>query len=38
MLEKIVASAGALPDVMTLDEGYWSEDNAKGCGDQSIDA
>ena len=24
MLERIVASAGALPDVMTIDAGYWS--------------
>ena len=38
MLERIVASAGALPDVMTMDAGYWSEDNAKACSDQSIDA
>ncbi len=26
------------PDVMTLDAGYWSEDNAKTCSDQGIDA
>jgi hypothetical protein len=38
MLERIVASAGALPDVMTMDAGYWSEDNAKTCADQGIDA
>ncbi len=38
MLERIVASAGALPTVMTLDAGYWSEDNATACGDQGIDA
>ena len=36
MLERIAASAGALPDVMTLDAGYWSEDNAKACTDQGI--
>ena len=38
MLQRIVASAGALPDVMTMDAGYWSEDNAKACADQGIDA
>ena len=38
MLERIVASAGAVPDVMTLDAGYWSEDNANGLQDQGIDA
>ncbi|MEB3202408.1 MAG: transposase [Synechococcus sp.] len=38
MLERIAASTGALPDVMTLDAGYWSEDNAKACTDQGIDA
>jgi transposase len=38
MLERIAANAGALPDVMTLDAGYWSEDNANGCTDQGIDA
>jgi hypothetical protein len=38
MLERIVASAGALPTVMTLDAGYWSEDNATACSDQGIDA
>jgi transposase len=38
MLERIVASAGALPDVMTMDSGYWSEENAKACTDQDIDA
>jgi hypothetical protein len=37
MLERIVASAGALPDVMTMDAGYWSEDNAKACADKGID-
>jgi hypothetical protein len=38
MLERIAASAGALPVVMTLDAGYWSEDNANACADQGIDA
>jgi hypothetical protein len=38
MLERIAATAGALPDVMTMDAGYWSEDNAKACTDQGIDA
>ena len=38
MLERIATSAGALPDVMTLDAGYWSEDNVKTCADQGIDA
>jgi hypothetical protein len=38
MLERIAASAGALPAVMTMDAGYWSEENAKACSDQGIDA
>ena len=38
MLQRIAASAGALPDVMTLDAGYWSEDNANCCAEQGIDA
>jgi hypothetical protein len=38
MLQRIAATAGALPDVMTLDAGYWSEDNAKACSNQGIDA
>ena len=38
MLERIATSAGALPDVMTMDAGYWSEDNANACADQGIDA
>ena len=38
MLERIATSAGALPDVMTLDAGYWSEDNARTFADQGIDA
>ena len=36
MLERIVASAGALPDVITLDVGYWSENNVKACADQEV--
>jgi hypothetical protein len=38
MLERISACAGALPAIMTLDAGYWSEDNANACSDQGIDA
>jgi hypothetical protein len=38
MLERIASSAGALPDVMTMDAGYWSEDNANACIHQGIDA
>ena len=38
MLERIATSADALPEVMTFDAGYWSEDNAKTCADQGIDA
>ncbi|MGB1022228.1 MAG: IS1182 family transposase [Synechococcus sp.] len=38
MLERIAASAGALPTVMTMDAGYWSDDNANACTDQGIDA
>ncbi|MEA5473485.1 transposase [Synechococcus sp. CCY9201] len=38
MLQRIAATAGVLPDVMTMDAGYWSEDNAKACADQGIDA
>jgi len=38
MLQRITACAGRLPDVMTMDAGYWSEDNAKACADQGIDA
>ena len=38
MLQRIAATAGALPNVMTMDAGYWSEDNAKDCSDQGIDA
>jgi transposase len=38
MLRRIGATAGSLPTVMTMDAGYWSEDNAKACADQGIDA
>jgi hypothetical protein len=38
MLERIAASAGSLPDVMTLDAGYWSDDNAIACSNQGNDA
>lgn len=38
MLQRITATAGALPEVMTMDAGYWSEENAKVCSDQGIDA
>ena len=34
MLERIVASTGALPDVMTLDACYWSENNVNVCADR----
>jgi hypothetical protein len=37
-MERIVASAGGLPDVMTMDAGYWSEDNRNGCKVRRIDA
>ncbi len=38
MLQRIAATAGALPEVMSLDAGYWSEENARVCVDQGIDA
>ena len=38
MLQRIAATAGALPDVLTTDAGYWSENNAKTCAEQGIDA
>lgn len=38
MLQRIATTAGALPEVMSLDAGYWSEDNAKACVDKGIDA
>jgi hypothetical protein len=33
MVQRIGATAGALPDVMTADAGYWSEANAKTCAE-----
>jgi len=38
MLQRISTTAGALPKMMTLDPGYWSEENARVCADQGIDA
>jgi hypothetical protein len=38
LLQRIATTAGALPDVLTTDAGYWSENNAKTCADQGIDA
>ena len=38
MLQRINSCAGEVPTVMTMDAGYWSEDNAKACTDQGIDA
>ena len=38
MLQCINTSAGEMPTAMTMDAGYWSEDNAKVCSDQAIDA
>jgi len=38
MQHRIGAIAGALPDVLTIDAGYWSEDNANACADQGIDS
>jgi len=38
MLQRIATTAGARPEVMTMDTGYCSEDNAKACADQRIDA
>ncbi len=38
MLQRIASNAAALPDVMTLDAGYWSEDNAGHCENLGIDA
>ena len=36
MLQLISTAAGALPDVMTMDAGYWSEENAGICADQGV--
>jgi hypothetical protein len=38
MTERIVGNTGAMPVVMTLDAGYWSEANAKHCEQSGIDA
>ena len=38
MVQRIATTAGALPDVLTTDAGYWSENNAKTCAKQGIDA
>ena len=38
MLQRIAASAGALPTLMTMDAGYSSEDNTNACAEQGIDA
>jgi hypothetical protein len=38
MLQRISSSAGKMPSVMTMDAGYWSEDNFKACSDQGIGA
>ena len=34
MLQRITEMAGVLPDVMTMDAGYWSENNVHACADQ----
>ena len=36
MRRRNAASAGELPDVLTLDAGYWSEDNANACVEDEI--
>ena len=38
MVQRNAATAGALPAVMTVNAGYWSESNAELCADQGIDA
>jgi hypothetical protein len=38
ILQHIGATAGSLPDVLTTDAGYLSNDNAELCADQGIDA
>ena len=37
MLERIATTASALPGVMTMDAGYWSEDNAEICTEARTD-
>jgi hypothetical protein len=36
ILERMANSAGALPAVMTMDAGYWSEENANTCANQGL--
>ncbi len=38
MMQHIGTNAGEVPTVMTIDAGYWREDNVKVCADQGIDA
>jgi hypothetical protein len=38
ILQWIAATAGSLPNAKPIDPGYWSNDNAKVCSDQGIDA
>ena len=38
MVQRIAATADALPAVITADAGHWSESNAELCADQSLDA
>jgi len=38
MVQHIAVTADALPDVMTADAGYWSQDNADLCAGQGFDA
>ena len=38
MVKRTAATAGALPAVMTVYTGYWSESNAELCAEQGIDA
>ncbi len=38
ILQCIAATAGSLPNAKPIDPGYWSNDNAKVCSDQGIDA
>ena len=37
MLERILANTGAVPEVVTEDAGYWSEDNVDTCESMGID-
>ena len=38
VVQRIAATAGGLPDVLSADAGCWSEDNATTCTEQGIDA